>query len=100
MKKDSQTCGEPACDGMSVTIQGDILQATKVAFEGKPVHAHKTEACEKLLNGDCSSGDKVAIAANDLRSYGLLGGTTTYKPYESYGRTKYEEPNYKVWYSY
>lgn len=85
---------------MSVTIQGDILQATKVAFEGKPVHAHKTEACEKLLNGDCSSGDKVAIAANDLRSYGLLGGTTTYKPYESYGRTKYEEPNYKVWYSY
>lgn len=37
MNKDSSVCGEPACDGMSVTIQGDILRATNVAFEGHGV---------------------------------------------------------------
>jgi hypothetical protein len=37
MNKDSSVCGEPACDGMSVTVQGDILRATSVAFEGRGV---------------------------------------------------------------
>lgn len=35
MSKDSDVCGDPACDGMSVTIQGDILRADNVAFEGR-----------------------------------------------------------------
>lgn len=38
MSKDSDVCGDPACDGMSVTIQGDILRADNVAFEGRCGH--------------------------------------------------------------
>lgn len=75
--------------------QGEIMRANKVAFEGKPIHAHKTEGCAKVFHGDCAAGNKVSIAASDLRSSGLLGTPSQYK-HDTYAKTKYEEPKYKV----
>lgn len=57
LNKDSNTCGDPACEGMTITIQGDILKATNVAFEGKPVNAKRLGKCEKIFKAEECAAD-------------------------------------------
>jgi hypothetical protein len=58
LNKESTTCGDPACDGLTIAIQGDILKATNVAFEGRPLNAKRKGNCEKIFKAEeCSATD-------------------------------------------
>lgn len=52
LNKESTTCGDPACDGLTIAIQGDILKANNVAFEGRPLNAKKSDKCEKIFRAE------------------------------------------------
>jgi len=61
LKDDSDKCGSPLCEGMSITATGDILKYPKVAFVHHP----------EVTESECpKEGDKKALAkAMDYKEY-------------------------------
>lgn len=77
LNKDSGTCGEPSCEGTTLTIQGDILKATKVAFLGFPGSLKRSEDCAAILTGDCKDTDATKKAS-------IMGVGATPVPFKAF----------------
>lgn len=72
LNKESTTCGDPACDGLTIAIQGDILKATNVAFEGKPLNAKRSGKCEKIFKAEeCAAPDNNKVGSVRERQLGV-----------------------------
>lgn len=57
----------------TVTVYGDILNATNVVFEGKPNMGKRSERCEQIFAGDCKvprAGQNTSAPVGNSSSHG------------------------------